>query len=122
MRIENIRLTGDCFRKAGFEQTMAVPDLSLSSGSPLNQRRYPRKHVTVLSPILRLVPQSLVFEQRLWEFGLSNDTPQCAAPDRVVKGHRNGYRRALPTLLHDSVAALLPDGGKPVLFENPTNL
>ena len=30
-----------------------------------------------------------------------------------MKGHRNGYRRALPTLLHDSVATLLPDAANP---------
>jgi hypothetical protein len=62
------------------------------------------------------------FEQRLGEFRLSNDAPQGSTPDRIVKGHRNGYRRALPTLLHDSVAALLPNCGKSVLFKDPTNL
>ena len=62
------------------------------------------------------------FEQRLWEFRLSNNAPEGATSDRIVKGHRNGYRRTIPTLLHDSVAALLPDCGKSVLFEDPTNL
>jgi hypothetical protein len=68
--------------------------------------------------------RSLVFgfEQGLWEFRLSNDAPQGSTSDRIVKEHRNGYRRALPTLLHDSVAALLPDCGKSGLFEDPTNL
>jgi hypothetical protein len=64
----------------------------------------------------------LGLEQRLWEFRLSNDAPQGSPSDRIVKGHRNGYRRAIPTLLHDSVAALLPDCGKSVLFEDPTDL
>jgi hypothetical protein len=68
--------------------------------------------------------RSLVFgfEQRPREFRLSNDAPQGSTPDRIVKRHRDGYRRALPVLLHDSVAALLTDCGKSMLFENPTNL
>jgi hypothetical protein len=68
--------------------------------------------------------RSLVFgfEQRLGEFRLSNDAPQGSTSDRIVKRHRYGYRRALPTLLHDSVAALLTDCGKSMLFEDPTNL
>ena len=62
------------------------------------------------------------FEQRPWEFRLANDAPQGSTSNRIVKGHRNGYRRALPTLLHDSVAALLPACGKSVPFKDPTNL
>jgi hypothetical protein len=62
------------------------------------------------------------FDQRLWEFRLSNDAPQGSTPDRIVKGYRNGYRRALPRPLHDSVADLLAGCGKSVLFTDPTNL
>jgi hypothetical protein len=68
--------------------------------------------------------RSLVFgfEQRPWEFRLSNDAAQGSSPDGIVKRHRYGYRRALATFLHDSVAALLADRGKSVVFKDPTNL
>lgn len=65
---------------------------------------------------------AFAFEQRLWEFRLSNDAPQGSASDRIVKRYWYSYRRALPALLHDSVAALLTDCGKSVLFKYPTNL
>ena len=61
------------------------------------------------------------FKQRFREFRLPNDAPQGSTSDRIVKRNRNGYRRCLQTLLHDPVAALLPDGGESVLFENPTD-
>ena len=80
----------------------------------------------VLSPNQSLVSQrdSLLFglKQRLREFRLPNDAQQRATPDRIVKRNRNGYRRCLQTLLHDSMAALLADCGESVLFENPANL
>jgi hypothetical protein len=79
-----------------------------------------------MSPMLSLAPLGSAWfsasNNYLGSFLLSNDAPLGSTPDRIVKGHRNGYRRALPTLLHDSVAALLPDCGKSVLFKDATNL
>src|ERR1035441_5235284 len=54
------------------------------------------------------------FKQRFREFRLPNDAPQGSTSDRIVKRNRIGYRRCLQTLLHDPVAALLPDGGESV--------
>lgn len=62
------------------------------------------------------------FKRRSREFRLPNDAPQGSTPDRIVKRNGNGDRRFLQALLHDPVAALLPDCGESVLFENPTNL
>ena len=64
----------------------------------------------------------LGFEQGLWEFRLSDDAPQGSTSDRIVKRYRYGDRRALPTLLHDSVAATLTNCGKTVQFKDSTNL
>src|ERR1035437_5940224 len=70
-------------------------------------------HLTAQTRNRNLAPQtdSLVFglKQRFREFRLPNDAPQGSASDRIVKRNRNSYRCCLQTLLHDSVAALLPD-------------
>jgi hypothetical protein len=74
-------------------------------------------HLTAQTPNRNLAPQtdSLVFglKQRFREFRLPNDAPQGSASDRIVKRNRNSYRCCLQTLLHDSVAALLPDEANP---------
>lgn len=69
-------------------------------------------------------PRNLVvgFKQRLREFRLPNDAPQGPTPDRIVERNRNCDCRSLQALLHDPVAALLPDCGESMLFENPANL
>jgi hypothetical protein len=63
----------------------------------------------------------LGFKQGFREFRLPYDAPQRSTPERIVKRNRDGYCRIIQTLLHDSVAALLPDCGESMLFENPAD-
>lgn len=53
--------------------------------------------------------------------GLTNDARERALPNGIVQRNRNRYRRTVDPLLHDSVAAVLPDSGETILLKNAAN-
>ena len=61
-----------------------------------------------------LVPD---LKQFSWQFRLSDDTQQCAAPNGIMPRNRYGYCRCSRSLLHDPMTASLTDLNESMLFE-----
>src|SRR5271157_385597 len=76
--------------------------------------RRPHEPEQTARPLVRVVPKPEVgppeSEHPFREFRLSNDTPQGAASDRIVKRNWNGNSSCLEMFLHDSIGC--PVGGR----------
>jgi hypothetical protein len=65
-----------------------------------------------------LVPD---LKQLSWQFRLSNDTQQCAAPNGIMQRNRYGCCRCFYSFLHDPITASLTDLNESMRFENSAN-
>jgi hypothetical protein len=78
--------------------------------------------LTVGNPLMSITQLVASLEQAARQPGLTDDARERALPNGIVQRNRNRYRRTVDPLLHDSVAAVLPDCGESILLKNATNL